>query len=243
MNASDTLKVRKVRFFVEPKVVFFIPRTSHFVSDIHEDYIDYSYDEHFNVHNKTTLNFGLSGGFSIRLNKYFRYELSLTYNYYNTQTQRTGTYQTGWPSFYSFDGNQNCNTKWNFLGISNGLSFTVKKIIFTNSVLFCTIVSNKSQVIEHNNLNNTTTSQTYRDNMFATDVKVYYNPLRFMSEHKIGYSFLKDRIEAYVGINILYNSISNSPMGYSFGQSYWFSSPSYTPQSSLMPFTSVRINF
>ena len=35
MNASDTLKVRKVRFFVEPKVVFFIPRTSHFVSDIH----------------------------------------------------------------------------------------------------------------------------------------------------------------------------------------------------------------
>ena len=238
MHATDTLKVKKVRFFVEPKVVFITPNPSHVsgnnIYDIEFDipggpggYIKQSY----NWQNKSSVNFGVSGGLSIRLSKYFNYEISLAYYHYNLFTKGTVINQDTVGNYYS---NQTFTNKSsiNMLGIGNGLAFKYKKFRLTNSVLFTTMVASKSTSIDHDNVSGTSTSTTS-----FSDYKYLSTSFYLMSEHKIGYSLCKNRLETYVGVNVLYGS----PFIYMFEHPGFVSD--YTPKNIVMPFASVKINF
>jgi hypothetical protein len=92
VHASDTLKVRKIRFFAEPKAAFFIPTPTHNKDTGSFSNVDGYGGHNFNVHNITSINFGISSGLSVRLSKYFRYEFSLVYNHYNMSIKESGTY-------------------------------------------------------------------------------------------------------------------------------------------------------
>jgi len=230
MNASDTLKVREVRFFVEPKATFIIPRYNHgsytcldlsVFAEIPTNEPNY-YNDFYNWQNKSTINFGISGGISVRLSKHFNYELSLAYNYYNLRDKVTlNSTDFSGNEFFS-RGTATYNNQLNAFFISNGLSYKYKRFIFTNSVMI--------GVISY-----TTLSCYNVDNGLVSSLDML--PYRLMSEHKIGYSLFKNRLEAYAGITILYNS----PFEYALNH-YWDAN-SYTCHNSLMPFTSVRVNF
>jgi outer membrane receptor for ferrienterochelin and colicin len=193
MNASDTLKVRKVSFFVEPKAVYFIPKQS---PDLYQNIFGIGHmggggcgSPSNNITTVTwqnvspAMNFGLSGGMSVRLNKYFSYELSIAYYHYNLKYRATKT-ETDISSGDQMITKFNWNYISNALFINNGLSFTYKNFILTNSVMI--------------GLNIPTSSN------YAT----YLPSLYIMSEHKIGYSLYKNRVVPYVGINVL-NNFSN----------------------------------
>ncbi|HEX7415058.1 MAG TPA: hypothetical protein VF411_13520 [Bacteroidia bacterium] len=224
MNASDTLKVRKVKFFIEPKAVFIIPRQSHvtnsYLVDVISDPISYPpHIETDNWQNKNTINFGISSGISVRLGKYFNYELSLAYNHNNVKTKATIT-ATDLSGNYLWGRTYNGNISSNALFISNGLSFKYKRFIFSNNIMIGVV------------------SQTPLVDFFH-DIYIFQDSYYLMSEHKIGYSLFKNRIETCVGINVLYNS----PFGYSFEHPNYRNKQFYTPQNSVMPFTSIRVNF
>ena len=241
MNASDTLKVKKVRFFIEPKAIFITPNPSHVsgsgVYDMESDIPSlpggpsgYT-KETYNWHNKNSINFGLSGGLSIRLGKYFNYEVSLAYYHYKLFTKGTITSHDsfGYNSNYTYTN----SVALNMLGIGNGLSFHYKKFIATNSIILTSIIASKSTSIQKNNVNGANSSSTsYNEYSYLSNTGFY-----LMSEHKIGYSLCK-RLEAYIGINVLYNS----PFVYAFEYHGYFnqSGPS---KNNIMPFTSIKINF
>lgn len=213
MNASDTLKIRKVRFFIEPEVGVLIPKHSPMAyNDFFNDYYMYlpvgclpDNNDNSSWQNKSTICFGVSTGMSVRLSKYFNYELSLAYYHYNHKYQITET-ATDLSGNYLSSRITNYNISYKSLFISNGLSFKYKKFIFTNSIGIGTI----EQTLLYDILNNNFSPY------FGYSVNWY-----LMSEHKIGYSLFKNRIEPYVGINVLNNFRQNV----------------------AMPFTSVRINF
>ena len=193
MNASDTLKIKTIRFFIEPKATYFIPKQSPdaykniFVASGANIMIGCGFPNP-NVTTKTTwqnqspvANVGISGGTSVRLCKYFSYELSLAYYHYSLKYKATET-GTDMSSGEHSTKTYNWNYTSNALYISNGLSFKCKNFILTNSVMV--------------GMNFPAHSSTY----------LIYSPSPYlMSEHKIGYSLCKNRIEPYVGINVLDN--------------------------------------
>ena len=212
MNASDTLKVKKVSFFVEPKVTFIIPIHRHIInsySTANWEMDPISLPPSIitdNWQNKSTINYGISCGISVRLGKHFSYELSLAYSHYNVKTKVTETI-VDLSGNYLGGGTTNFSSLFNSLFIGNGLSYKYKKFILSNNIMIGAI----SQASLYNIVNNY--------NSCSID---WY----LMSEHKIGYSLFRNRIEPYVGIDILYNN----PL-------------IYYPQHVVMPFTSIRINF
>lgn len=228
-HATDTLKVKKLRFFIEPKAILSIPRPSYSTFNIDNGGMDGWIRGSYNDHHIITLNYGLSSGLSIRLSKYFRYEVSLTYQHYKLYTKETEISES-YSYFYgssSYNGTNNYRAWYNFLGISNGLSFAYKKLIVTNSIIAYLFVTERNQSDGHNNLNNSSYSQTTSGNTVnhPNTGGGYY---ALMSEHKIGYSLFKNRIESYIGINIPF---LNSETLMFFGK------------KGIIPSISLKINF
>jgi len=226
MHASDTLKVKKVRFFIEPKAVFYIP-IQKTATTLYQGYLDsevpgnYSgkFTETYKVKNNTTLNFGFAAGMSVRLNKYLYYELALTYYHF---------YQSAKSSETSRDslGNTMYNITYNqksirdVVGISNGLSLRIKKFIFTNSISLGFIVFKQDQTLV------TSQGNTWQQPTCGC-VNDFENRIFPMLESKIGYSFLNGRIEPFVGVNF-------SPLSPLDAEYTTFP---------LMLFSSVKVNF
>lgn len=228
--ASDTLKVKKVRFYIEPKAAFIIPKYSqgaysNFVENsVFEEIPTTPYNDVYSWQNKNTINYNISSGISSRLNKYFNYEFSLGYYHYSLKNKVTET-ATDLSGNYLFGGTTNYNIKFGALVIGNGLAFRYKKFVFTNSFMLY-FMSHPSSY----NLGNKYSSHDENSQLF-----------QFMSEHKIGYSLFKTRIEMYVGINVLYSFTFGYPFVYPV---YVYNQmQTYSAQNSVMPFTSLRINF
>jgi len=238
MNASDTLKVRKVRFFVEPKAVFFVPTPTHAVDIGSYNNIDGYSVHNFNVHNISTINFGVSGGLSIKLSKYFRYEVSLTYNHYSMISKEIGTYYeySNFSGGYNFDGTINYNTNWDLFGIGNGISFTYKKLILSMNALYYLKSAYQYKEIQYNNIDHAVFSQTAGYSLLGKSVldKYPFWLKSFTAEPKIGYRFLKNKIESYIGVYLfLHRAIPYND----------FSSPNNLFKHSVFPFASIRVNF
>lgn len=231
IHASDSLKVRKTKFFIEPKAALSIPKQFYGTDNSYCNCDDAYWNRNFSVHNLTTVNYGISGGVSFELSKYFRYELSLSYFHYKIHSTETGTdTSAGLPgNMYVFNGVENHITAFNYVGIGNGISFTYKNFIFTNSIFLYANISSRYTVTSHNNIDNSNnTNINYSYGIGAVDyTSRVFESLTAMSEHKIGYSFLNNRIEPYIGINFMLPLAADVP----------------PPVYRWKPFASVKINF
>ncbi|HTA63009.1 MAG TPA: hypothetical protein VK835_11160 [Bacteroidia bacterium] len=223
MHASDTLKVKKIRFFIEPKAIFYIPvqKTATdswkgtMISELPGSYSG-DYTALTKIQNYTTLNFGLAAGMSVKLNKHLYYELALTYYHFYQSAKSTNRSNDS-------SGNTISNITYtqknitDVLGLSNGLSLRIKNFVFTNSVTLGVIVHKNQQI----------TTQPEVSNQACGCVDDYETRVFPMLESKIGYSFLNGRIEPFVGINF-------APLHPLYFQSSTFP---------LMLFSSVKISF
>lgn len=238
MHASDTLKVKKVRFFIEPKGIFYVPIQKH-ATMVREGYMDLDpigyggyYKETNHIQNKTTLNLGISGGLSVSMGKHFNYEVSLSYYHFNVSAKSTDIYKDQFGNYISSETYTGKNT-FNFLGIGNGFSYHNKKIIFTNTVLFY-VFTYKEMTMYHNNIDNSTQVSTISGNTANHSNSNGFDPFALMTEHKIGYSFYNNRIEPYVGIIFSLTDVLNPLIDNSYHA---------TMTTTIMPFTSIKINF
>ncbi|MEO8761477.1 MAG: hypothetical protein ABI388_08805 [Bacteroidia bacterium] len=211
IKANDTLKVKKVRFFVEPKATFIIPTQKHqSYNDNSANYNDVwsSFNYTDTWRNKISTNFGISAGLSVKLCKHFYYEFSASYNHY--VFSRT---LDRFDSITNIASESKQNIAYNFLTANNGISFKYKHLIINSSVQIGVNFQSKM------------------------NLSILENNLFLMSEHKIGYSLLKSRMEAYIGVNIMYQTA----FGRDFKESRNYNV--YNPTAFVMPFTSLRINF
>ncbi len=233
MNATDTLKSRKINFFVEPKAIFYIPISRHIPYNYDIKSVDGWGKGNFDINHIPTLNFGFSVGLAMRLSKYFCYEVSLNYQRYKLCLKVTGSSESYsiWlgSSFYS--GTKNYRGIWNLFGISNGISYQRKKVIINNTVTAYLFVTNRSTIDEHNNIDNSDFSQTtYGNTAHSNQGGAFY---ALISEHKIGKILANCKITPYIGVIFSYAG----PLGYSFLPN----NPGQIPV--IIPFSSIKITF
>lgn len=232
MNASDTLKVKKVRFFIEPKAVVSIPinKTTTFSGYDDDGGCIPSHGGYYTgntvLQNKPIFNLGLSAGLSIKLNNHLFYELSLSYYHYSLFSKQTTTswYLSGSPDMRS--ETDSYSASYNYIGLGNGISYRIKRFSLTNTLLFYQYITYKEASIWRDNIRNWQQSYVYSGNTISDGFSIV-----MMSEHKIGYSFLNNKIVPFLGVNFNWSSSFNTIYGKIQFKPVW------------LPFASVKINF
>ena len=229
MHASDTLKVKKVTFFIEPKAIVYAPiqkaGTIIYKGYSDNDYIPYviqpnqyygNYTQTIRGKNNTTLSFGLSAGMSFRLNKYLYYQLSAMYYHVYQSAKNTETMQDSTGKYFS-NITYTQKTNIDFIGISNGLTLRIKNILFTNSFMLGGVIHSKYKGTKQEN---TPTTATIGPNYACGCVETGFENFVLLLESKVGYSFLNGKIEPSIGVIIspsnklqpLYNEYNAFPL-------------------------------
>jgi|GEM_PF-2747015 len=234
IQASDSLNVKKVRFFVEPKFMLNVP-TNKTTNTTGYDWDDGDIPSHggnYTLKNTTqknaTFNIGLSAGLSVKLCKHLFYEFTLAYYHTNqsSKTIQTQNYISGSPET-DINSTGNSST-YNYIGLGNGISYRCHKFSFTHTILLYQSINYRQSTAyaTQDNYGYSTQSYLSSGNVFKDGFDI-----KLMSEHKIGYSFLNDRIVPFVGVNFNWSSSFNTYFGKMQFKPVW------------VPFASVKINF